>query len=118
MGATKLRAIESVQYGLRGQLVLALHTFCLEPYAIWEPDDGNSECVWANMSWNECHLGFNGRYKIRGHLHNFSNATSSNITQCDVANLRAVLVARRQGAGNDLSKMSTLRAYSTPILPY
>mmetsp|Transcript_34060 Transcript_34060/g.95794 ORF Transcript_34060/g.95794 Transcript_34060/m.95794 type:complete len:261 (+) Transcript_34060:71-853(+) len=113
----RLQAIEGVQYGLRGQLVLALHTFCLEPYAIWEPNDGNSECVWASMSWNGSHLGFAGRYKIRGHLQNFSNATSSSAPQRDVANLRAVLAVRRQGSGDDLGKLSTLRAYSTPILP-
>lgn len=109
---TKLHAIEGMQYGVRGQLILALHTFCLEPYAIWEPNDGNNECLWANMSWNGEKLGCNGRYKIRGQLINFSNATSSDTMQRDVANLRAVLVARRQGIENDLSKMNMLEAYS------
>merc|ERR1712228_1027205 len=98
---TKLQVIEGMRFGLRGQLILALHTFCLEPYAVWEPDDGNSECLWANMAWNGIKLETDRRYKIRGHLANFPNNTSGVASAStgpkDVASLRAVLSARRQG---------------------
>lgn len=115
----KLRPIEGVQYGLRGQLVLALHTFCLEPCAIWEPDDGNSECVWANMSWNKSFLSEQNRYKTRGtpRNHRLENSASSSTEQKDIMNLRAVLAARRTGTGDELNEMRIVKAYNTPILP-
>lgn len=117
---TKLQVIELMGYGLRGQLILALHTFCLEPYAVWEPDDGNSECVWANMTWNGMDIGFESRYPIRGNLVNikpgWSSGHSSTSGHKDVASLRAVLSARRQGTGDELKRMSRLEAYGTSIL--
>lgn len=105
---TKLRPIDGVNYGLRGQLLLALHTFCLEPYAMWEPNDGNGECVWANMTYNGNHLGSDGRYKLQGELCNFSNSTAASSDLKDVINLRAVLRVRRQGIDDDLSQLSLL----------
>lgn len=114
---TKLVCIEGAHHGLRGQLVLALHTFCLEPYAIWEPNDGNAECVWANMTYNDKHLGYDYRYKIRGKLCNFPNSTSASSESKDVANLRAVLCARRQGLDDELSQLSLLKSYNMSILP-
>lgn len=116
---TKLQVIESMRFGLRGQLILALHTFCLEPYAIWEPDDGNSECLWANMDWSSMKLEPDSRYKIRGRLVNFPDNTSASASarQKDVAGLRAILSARRQGSGDELERMIRLEAYQTPILP-
>merc|ERR1712118_38926 len=83
----KLRVDERMPHGLRGQLIHALHSFCLEPYAIWEPNDGNSECLWANMTWANTSLAYDARYKIRGELVNLPNTTAPSKPQLDVLGL-------------------------------
>lgn len=113
---TKLRPSDEVHFNLRGQLVMALHTFCLEPNAIWEPDDGNGECVWGNMTYNGNYLN-SGRYKFRGEHCLLAKRTAASSDLKDVMNLRAVLRARRQGMEDDLSLLSLLKTYNTPILP-
>lgn len=86
---------------LRAQLIMALHTFCLEPYAIWEADDGQDECVWYNMMYSAENLGTGGRFCIPGQrakeFHNHSPSSSAQDKQ-DVSNLRGVLQARRENS--------------------
>lgn len=85
---------------LRAQLIMALHTFCLEPYAIWEADDGQDECVWHNMMYSGKNLGPNGRFCIPGQRaqHFVDPLPSSSASKQDVSNLRGVLQARRDNA--------------------
>jgi len=105
--------------GPRAQLVLALHSFCSEPYAIWEPVDDCDECLWANMRWGDdglesTQLG-KGRYHLRGQLSNISSASSSSSVpgtrRKDVSKLAAVLTAQRENAPKPLSAMTFLEAY-------
>merc|ERR1712032_621311 len=103
------------RYGPRGQLILALHTFCLEPYAIWEPNDGNAECLWANMEWAGRDIGIVDRQVTRGRMVNIGSSSSSS-GQTDIANFRAFLVERREGTGEELKKMNVLTAYGTAAL--
>jgi len=86
---------------MRAQLIMALHTFCLEPYAIWEADDGQDECVWYGMTYAGYNLGNNGRFCVTGQkaVHFPSESRSANSKQKqDVSNLRAVLQARRENS--------------------
>eukprot|EP00435_Cladocopium_sp_Y103_P058394 s411_g20.t1 len=89
------------QVCLRAQLIMALHTFCLEPYAIWEADDGQDECVWYGMMYSGNNLGTNGRFCLPGqralHFPDPSPSSSANSKQ-DVSNLRGVLQARRENS--------------------
>ncbi|CAJ1427575.1 unnamed protein product [Effrenium voratum] len=96
--------------GLRGQLIMALHTFCLDPYAIWEVDDGQAECLWAHMEYNGRHLGASGRFCLPGQISkNFLKAAGSFSSEVqDVSNLRGVLQARREG-GKELDRLVPVR---------
>lgn len=97
----------------RAQLILALHSFCSEPYAIWEPEDDCDECLWANMRWGEHFPG--GRHHLRGQLHNIpsssSSGSSSGANHQDVSQLRSVLSARRNSNATPLASMTFLQAY-------
>lgn len=101
--------------GPRAQLILALHSFCSEPYAIWEPIDDCDECLWANMHWGEHGLG-PGRYHLRGRLHNISSSSSSSspheAQRQDVSRLRAVLNARRSDESKPLESLTFPGAYN------
>lgn len=99
--------------GPRAQLVLALHSFCLDPYAIWEPDDDSDECLWANMRWGGTHLRDSSRYVTRGQTHNLGAGSSSSSApeRQDVNDLRSVLRARRSDHAKPLDAMVELQAY-------
>jgi len=83
---------------LRAQLIMTLHTFCLEPYAIWEADDGQDECVWYGMAYQGKNLGTDGRFCCPGQramqFHE-KTPTAASSKHEDVSNLRGVLQARR-----------------------
>eukprot|EP00930_Biecheleria_cincta_P101991 TRINITY_DN93650_c0_g1_i1.p1 TRINITY_DN93650_c0_g1~~TRINITY_DN93650_c0_g1_i1.p1 ORF type:complete len:390 (+),score=60.79 TRINITY_DN93650_c0_g1_i1:125-1294(+) len=101
--------------GPRAQLILALHSFCLEPYAIWEPMDDCDECLWANMRWGEKHLQ-TGRYHLRGRLTNIASSSSSSSLPAaqreDISSLRAVLNSRRNNDTQPIASMKFLEAYN------
>lgn len=99
--------------GPRAQLIFALHSFCLDPYAIWEPNDDCDECLWANMWWGAVHLGESSRHTTRGRTCNISDQSSSSSCsgRCDVNNLRSVLRARRSDQARPLDAMVELQAY-------
>lgn len=101
--------------GPRAQLILALHSFCLEPYAIWEPIDDCDECLWANMLWGRTHLN-SGRYHLRGQLHNISSSSTSSSSlpaarREDIGGLRSVLNSRRSDDTQPLASMTCLTAF-------
>lgn len=105
--------------GPRAQLILALHSFCSEPYAIWEPKDDCDECLWANMRWGDdlkhCSHLQQGRYHLRGQLTNIPSSSSSGsppqAKHQDVSRLRSVLNARRNNNSTPLVSMTFLEAY-------
>jgi len=100
--------------GPRAQLILALHSFCLEPYAIREPQDDCAECLWANMRWADTILS-SGRYHLRGELRNIPSSTSSSSPEAqrtDVTRLRSVLNSRRNDVAQPLASMTFLKAYN------
>lgn len=105
--------------GPRAQLILALHSFCCEPYAIWEPNDDCDECLWANMRWGDdsrnCKQLSGGRYRLRGHLRNIPSSSSSSSSpsdqHVDVSRLRSVLNAQRDSTSWPLEAMMFPEAY-------
>jgi hypothetical protein len=98
--------------GPRAQLILALHSFCLDPYAIWEPNDDCDECLWANMRFGDRHLGECGRYSMRGKMSNFISSSSSSSPNADVSNLRSVLQAARCKQAKPLAALARLKTYN------
>jgi len=106
---------------LRGELILVLHSFCSEPCAVWEPNDGHDECLWANMTWGHDADRNNPyqsslMYAPRGdavqfpHLPDASSSSQAK-SPADVSNLRSVLHARRLNHAKPLASMSALNAY-------
>jgi len=107
---------DEYRIGLRGQLILALHSFCVEPYAIWEPDDGNDGCVWANMAWGggSEHPSMSGLcYLTRGSSAHLQTAAFADAAayQKDISGLRAVLQAHRAGNATPLRALCNFEAY-------
>jgi hypothetical protein len=47
----KVKSTGNSPYGVRSQLVLGLHCYCVEPYTLWE-DDGAKSDLWMSMSYN------------------------------------------------------------------
>jgi hypothetical protein len=52
---SKVSARQGSRYPVRSQLVMALHCFCVEPYAIWE-DDGDNQCMWTHMTYGDLNM--------------------------------------------------------------
>lgn len=102
--------------GPRAQLILALHSFCLDPYAIWEPNDDCDECLWAKMRFGGRHLGESSRHVTRGKAYHFpstsSSSSSSSSSKEDVRSLRSVLQAARCKHAKPLETMACLEAYN------
>lgn len=102
-------------FGLRGDLILVLHSFCLHTHHIWEPDDGNSECLWANMSWAGAHL--QHRKLTRGELHQFGPtdgaSSAERWSQEDVCRFREVRRSQNKGAAEPLTSMSFVRSFDS-----
>mmetsp|Transcript_23405 Transcript_23405/g.54457 ORF Transcript_23405/g.54457 Transcript_23405/m.54457 type:complete len:388 (+) Transcript_23405:282-1445(+) len=110
----------SRQLSLRGELILVLHSFCSEPYAVWEPNDGHDECLWANMKWGHSEDASSSPfsagliYVTRGeavNLHPSSSSAQAKKVRNDVSNLRSVLRARRFYHAQPLASMHALSAY-------
>jgi len=105
---------------LRGELILVLHSFCSEPCAVWEPNDGHDECLWANMRWGHdagtlyesslLHAPRGNAVHFR-HLPDAAASSSQARSRTDVSNLRSVLQARRLNSATPLASMSALNAY-------
>lgn len=90
---------------LRAQLIVALHSFCVDAHHIWEPNDGMSECLWANMTYRSLDPGpFTCRISTRGQMHNIS--TSSPAVDLGpgglLTSLREVARLKRQGQDSPL----------------
>lgn len=95
-------------YPVRTQLILALHSFCIEPFSIWEPVDGCDECLWANMAWAGAHIFDSGLCTVmRGTLRNLELRSSSRAPlKPDLNNLRGVCEMRRCGMNEPLQRMT------------
>jgi len=91
--------------GPRAQLLFALHSFCLDPYAVWEPNDDSDDCLWASFHWGRHHIGGNLNF-MRGRVGHLSSSSSSE--QRDVCNLRAVLRGVRRNEAKPLELMTML----------
>lgn len=97
---------------LKSELIFALHSFCLEPYTVWEPDDGSGECSWANMSYGRQHLEFPRHPVTRGIRTTAPDAAAvAAAGREDVSNLRGVLRAFREDAELPLEAMVPLAVY-------
>lgn len=94
--------------GPRAQLLFALHSFCLDPYAIWEPNDDCDECLWISFSWGGHDIGGNLNF-MRGRVDNLSCDPSSE--RRDVCNLRAVLRGVRRNVAKPLEFMTMLSSW-------
>lgn len=101
----KLRAnpaarADSATGNLRAQLIIALHSFCVDPHHIWEPNDGMSECLWANMSFTSASPAAwqSRRILTRGALINIqASAPSSDPGPAsDASHMREVARAKRE----------------------
>jgi hypothetical protein len=55
----KASSREGSRYSIRSQLVTCIHSFCVEPYVLWE-DDGETNCTWMNMTYNGVELWSSG----------------------------------------------------------
>jgi len=101
----------------RGELILALHSFCLQQHHLWEPNDGSSECLWANMEWGEEHLPFSLRRLTRGRMTCWVQADAvdpSSVDQwpaLDLCNLRDVAKAVRARQEMPLQAMRFVTSY-------
>lgn len=93
--------------GPRAQLLFALHSFCLDPYAIWEPDDDSDDCLWVSFGWGRHGIGGNLNF-MRGRVGSLSSDSSSE--RRDVCNLRAVLRGVRRNEAKPLEFMTMLRS--------
>lgn len=86
------------QAKLHTQLVMALHSFCLEPFCHWE-EDGCDDCVWEALHWGSVQFRKGSPYKL-------GQPTSSCLPdRQDVSRLRDVLSARRSGDSDPLRRM-------------
>jgi len=109
--------------GMRRDLVMALHSFCLHQHHVWEPDDGTDECLWAAMTWGGHHLQFKDRRLTRGRLSKWECADaidpSSEDTwpSIDLCNLRGVAKARRAQQSKPLDAMRFVRQYEQSWTP-
>ncbi|CAE8594619.1 unnamed protein product [Polarella glacialis] len=103
---------------VRGELIFALHSFCLQQHHAWEPNDGSSECMWAGLGWNGKLLGLSQRLLTRGRLQQWGNveasaSSSSNDSwpSWDVSQIRAIAVARREEKPEPLAHMMFVRSH-------
>jgi len=103
----------------RSDLIIALHSFCVHQHHIWEPNDGVSECLWANMAWGPQCLNFAMRRLTRGQMQYWEHATAverrspDQFPKADVGNLKQVLKARRSSRAVPLEEMKFVRGYGT-----
>jgi len=103
--------------GMRRDLIMALHSFCLHQHHVWEPNDGTSECLWATMSWGGHHLKFEDRRLTRGRLSAWVCADAIDPSSLDkwpstdLCNLRGVAKARRAQQSKPLDAMHFVRQY-------
>lgn len=105
------------RHDLRGQLIIALHSFCLDQHHVWEPDDGNSECLWANMLWQDKHLELQQRHLTRGVLRQWGAVQSSSSHDVglsrDLSLFREVLRSRQAGMARPLESMTFFVVYGS-----
>eukprot|EP00933_Yihiella_yeosuensis_P016533 TRINITY_DN1407_c5_g1_i1.p1 TRINITY_DN1407_c5_g1~~TRINITY_DN1407_c5_g1_i1.p1 ORF type:complete len:300 (+),score=45.26 TRINITY_DN1407_c5_g1_i1:91-990(+) len=111
----RLGLVSRSRYSKRGQLIVALQSFCTEPYAIWELDDGHDQCLWANMDWGASQPWHSGlAYVTRGSSRNLPPKPASQAAaRKDISHLREVLRSRWAGKAEPLNEIRTLTAYDT-----
>lgn len=101
----------------RSELIIALHSFCVQQHHVWEPDDGMSECMWANMTWDGNHVQFQNRRLTRGRLGSWECAEAvpdsrpDNWPANDLCCLRGVAKARRGNHTTPLDSMVFFKQY-------
>lgn len=103
--------------GARKDLIVALHSFCVQQHHVWEPCDGSSECLWANMTWRGSTVEFRQRRLTRGALTQWEVAEAAEASSddhwpsTDLCKLKDVAKARRAQHSTPLLSMEFLKAH-------
>lgn len=110
---------------VRGELVFMLHSFCLEPFAIWENDDGAGGHIWRSMSWAGLRPSDSSAYykvidgtrvgvKLVGREYQQDTAVLVRPPRQDINNLRAVLLRRDEGAEGNSLEVACFPSFNAP----
>eukprot|EP00927_Polykrikos_kofoidii_P048457 TRINITY_DN4272_c0_g1_i1.p1 TRINITY_DN4272_c0_g1~~TRINITY_DN4272_c0_g1_i1.p1 ORF type:complete len:652 (-),score=141.16 TRINITY_DN4272_c0_g1_i1:45-2000(-) len=110
---------------VRGELVFMTHSFCLEPFAVWEGDDGAGGHIWRSMSWSGNKPSASSSYykvvdgarvglKLVGREYQEDESISAKWPTEDVSQLGAVLRKRGEDVRNNMLEAACFPSFNVP----